>query len=303
MLDEMPKMDDARHLQKTLDELNRMAADVQAAQQRIGQAQAVVDAERKRRAASPMARFAAMLSKNSGEALIDGLQASVTRTITEGTEKASAWFNQMVVNAVSADPLATMQYERVDGMVEVLTVQQDRVIHLKELTLEAAEAILDAQRACSTAGGLEVWDALSTSKLASFASSAGSCSASSEIDRAQRALERLEAALQTDTGLRDIEHPDDWLDLGIDLGFSPSLDVLSWLNLGRLRTVSRQLERAMEAVRELARELDHMAERVGEGIDQVTARVALIEKPFREAVMNMIPPVFRAGVHRTFETA
>lgn len=48
----------------------------------------------------------------------------------------------------------------------------------------------------------------------------------------------------------------------------------------------------------------HSGEALIDGLQaSVTARVALIEKPFREAAMEMIPPVFRAGVHRTFEKA
>lgn len=282
--------------QDVLEEIRAKAAWVEALQHQILRVRDAVHAGHARRSVSIMARLACMLSKNSGEQLIDQLHAQLRITIDGGTERAREWLDGMLADVLDRDPAIQAQISQLEDKVAAVSAQYERLDHWKALTEDASCALLSARSACSSARGTEVWDVLSTSKLASFASSATSWSASSEVREAERALQRLEEALKSGRGTKLADYWGDWPDLAVDLVSAPSLDVLSLLNLSRLNDVVRVLEKAQDRVMTLAMELDRMAHQVDRVLDDLKEELDSIGKPYRDALLEMIPPVFRPDV-------
>lgn len=121
--------------------------------------------------------------------------------------------------------------------------------HLLFLAQMAKSKLRAAASSCGSASSTELWDSFSSSKLISALSTFNTSSASRSLHEAQSALNDLAEALgNTSENLRQVS---DFMDLAVDFIYNPSLDILSFLNMGRLNEAAKSCRKAEQQVDQL----------------------------------------------------
>lgn len=138
--------------------------------------------------------------------------------------------------------------------------QSDKIDGLIADVEAAITKVRGARTACQTASSVEMFDLFTKNKAVSVWSSLESSSAANKIRMAERAVQKLADSAE----IVFADKPDDWLDLVVDLNFSPTWDILSFFNIRRLdrvtaacRETEGRLESVLQSLRQLRRQLQN----------------------------------------------
>ncbi|MDO5640724.1 MAG: hypothetical protein Q4G28_12745 [Neisseria sp.] len=132
--------------------------------------------------------------------------------------------------------------------------QSDKIDELIADVEAAIAKVRSARTACQTASSVEMFDLFTKSKAVSVWSSLESSSAANKIRMAEMAVQKLANSAE----MLFADKPNDWLDLVLDLNFSPTWDILSFFNMRRLDRVTevcRETEGKLESVLQSLRQL------------------------------------------------
>lgn len=141
---------------------------------------------------------------------------------------------------------------------DIIQAQLDKVRHAESLLKDAEKKLAQAISSGSSASTIELFDMFTTNKAISLWSTLSSSNANSSMYEAEQAIRRLNEALR-DLSETHIDYTadisSDIIDLGIDLFYSPQVDILSFFNFSRLNSSVNECRKVQQALSELANKL------------------------------------------------
>lgn len=144
---------------------------------------------------------------------------------------------------------------------------KEKLNRLKSEVTSALLKVNSAASSASTASTVELFDLFSTKKSISLWSTYESVSAKNNIQIAQHALTQLSKKL-TEFERKNIGQSNDWLDLYTDLDFSPTIDVLSFVNFGSLNSISQNLYQVTSELESCLEQIERQIESIEDRIDE-----------------------------------
>jgi hypothetical protein len=208
---------------------------------------------------------------------------------TAARKAAEDWVKFSVGYWLARNAVDTEKHQSLKKSLENTQKRERKVRRLRELVVTANSRFIAAKRDCESASSMEMLDLMSNNKGISLLSTLQTSDASSSISSARRALRELMDVMPKRVGKQEIENPDDWLDLAFDLSFDPIFDVFSWINMGKLDDAAKQCEKAINSLSALLKKLDGTIRGLKIKIDNDTAAMKAIEKPYIDAALAELP--------------
>ena len=190
---------------------------------------------------------------------------------------------------LEADDAQSIQHQSLSTAFDKANARYLRVADWLRLVEMADRKLREAADNCESASTMEVLDLVSTNKAFSAMSYVSTSDASDSVRDAKRALQDVIDALPNRADTPDIGEPDDLLDLVFDFSFSPSIDILSWLNMSALDDAASGCRRARDKLKGLHEKLLPLSGECSHKAEVLAKQLRAMEAPFLAAAAAQVP--------------
>lgn len=256
-------------------------------------AQDALAADKTRRASSLLARLTDWMTTTPAEAALQAAQDDL-RTITSGGQDAARqWITQTAYNAIQSDLTTASRYHEQKDRVTRAAAQRDPLQKWLGMAQKAKQRLASAQRACQSASGSAVIDALTENKAISVMAYSDNSNARTAVAEANGALRNLATAFPNHADRGSLEVPEGLLALVMNLSDLPGAGACDWLNMSRFDDTGRRcgalIERLSPLLARLSREVDAAQALVSQETDALHA----IAAPYIDLAIASVPVALR----------
>ena len=230
-----------------------------------------------------------LFSTTDAEANLAAAEEALDAATAAGRAAARQWVMDVARRMLEADDAQLVQHQSLSSAFDKANARYLRVADWLRLVERADRKLREAADNCESASTMEVLDLVSTNKAFSAMSYVSTSDASDSVRDAKRALQDVIDALPNRADTPDIGEPDDLLDLVFDFSFSPSIDILSWLNMSALDDAASGCRRARDKLKGLHEKLLPLSGECSHKAEVLAKQLRAMEAPFLAAAAAQVP--------------
>lgn len=265
-------------------------------------AQQNVRTDKEARKRSFWARIADLLLQSEAEKTEEQAAAELAHVQAQARTFAGQWVVSTAKAALAGCEGDYARYLTQRERVATATKRHNQIDKWRGLAQDAYTQLLRAADDCSSASTTEMIDLFSSNKAVSAISSISTSSAADSVrSRATRALQALSEALPKRASSESFAEPDDLFDLLVDLAIAPSLDIFSWINMGKLDDAADQCRKAAEKVESTLNKLNESVSRAAANREAEQQQLSQIAAPYIQAAAKQVPSNFGVQVPASIE--
>ncbi len=273
-------------------ELHAWSEKLRTASLALSIAQQRVRADKEARKHSFWARFADLLLQSKAKKTEELAAAELAHVLAQAKTFAGQWVVSTAKTALAGCEADYARYLAQRERVATATKRYNQTDKWHGLAQDAHNHLLRAADDCSSASTTEMIDLFSSNKAVSVISSFNTSSAADSVRRATRALQALSEALPKRASSESFAEPDDLFDLLVDLAIAPSLDIFSWINMGKLDDAADQCRKAAEKVEATLNKLNESVSRAAANREAEQQQLSQIAAPYIQAAAKQVPSNF-----------
>jgi hypothetical protein len=258
----------------------------------LNEAQQKVRVDKDARKTSLWARVVDYLFQTRAEMTEEQAAAALADVQAQAREYAVRWIVASAKASLASVDADHVRYLAQRDRVATAVKRHIQIDKWRQLAQDAHGQLVIAADDCSSASTTEMIDLLSSNRAMSVISSVSTSSAADSVRSAARALQALSEALPQRAGSQRLDEPDDFFDLLVDLTLAPSLDIFSWLNMGKLDDAADQCRKAAEKVKVALNKLNESSAMAAALRVAEQQRLSQIAAPYIQAAASQVPSSF-----------